>query len=162
MVFCSRKVLPKCCPSFQKLIIAIKAKLMFNSVLRALLQTFFMTSISMWNSLKQADPSSSKGLIDYASAITILLLAIAFIVLAYLNLERMYYKGNLSKAETKAKYDSIYANVDYRNPKALYNTSFFLARRLVLAFVIVYAARSLVLQVMIADVLSTALLIYYI
>ena len=99
---------------------------------------------------------------DYVSAITILLLAIAFIVLAYLNLERMYYKGSLSKAETKAKYDSIYANVDYWNPKALYNTSFFLARRLVLAFVIVYAARSLVLQVMIADVLSTALLIYYI
>ena len=59
LVFCARKVLPKCCSCFQKIVMMIKAKLMFNSVLRALLQTFLLTSLSMWSSLKHMDVSTT-------------------------------------------------------------------------------------------------------
>ena len=48
LVFCDRKVLPKCCPCFRKLIDFVKSRIMFNSLLRALLQTFLLTCISMW------------------------------------------------------------------------------------------------------------------
>lgn len=47
------KCMPKCCPCFQKLVNFIKAKLMFNSILRALMQTFFLNCVMMWTSFKQ-------------------------------------------------------------------------------------------------------------
>ena len=68
----------------------------------------------------------------------------------------------MKEADTKARIDSIYANLDYYKLKALYNTSLFLMRRILLAFVIVYLRYSIVMQVAMADVLSTALLAYYI
>lgn len=37
LVFCKRKVMPKCCPCFQKIVTMIKNKLMFNSFFRAVL-----------------------------------------------------------------------------------------------------------------------------
>lgn len=61
----------------------------------------------------------------------------------------------------KAKYDSLYQNLDYYKVKALPNTFWFLSRRLAFSAVIVFCTKSIVLQVMLADVLSTLLLVYF-
>ena len=45
LIFCKKYVYNKCCSFGQKLINFIKNKLMYNSVLRALMQTFLMTNI---------------------------------------------------------------------------------------------------------------------
>ena len=50
--------------------------------------------------------------------------------------------------------------MDYYKPRALFNTSLFLVRRLVFAFIIVYS-KSVVMQVLLADCMSTLLLVYY-
>ena len=52
--------------------------------------------------------------------------------------------------------------MEYYKDKALPNTSFFLARRLLFAFVIVFCGSSLVLQVFLGDVLSTLMLAFFI
>ena len=61
----------------------------------------------------------------------------------------------------KAKYDSVYQNVDYYKKSALAYTSYFLARRFTFAAIIVLCGASIVLQVFIADIMSTLLLIFF-
>ena len=56
----------------------------------------------------------------------------------------------------------MYQNLEYYKKAALANTSLFLLRRLLFAAVIVFCGFSLVLQVILADILSTLLLIYFI
>ena len=48
----------------------------------------------------------------------------------------------------------------YKSRAALLNTSLFLARRLILAFIIVHG-KSIVAQVLLSDCMSTLLLAYY-
>ena len=68
----------------------------------------------------------------------------------------------LKTASFKMKYDSFYQNLDYFKKSAVPNTAFFLARRFLFAFTIVFCGSSIVLQVAIADMLSTGLICYYV
>ena len=160
IVFCNRKILPRCCPCFNKVITLIKGKIMFNSLLRALLQTFLLTCILMWNAFRGIEFNSSQGWIDFCTAILLLGFSFSFPILAYRLLRGKFKENTLRDPSTKIKYDSIYANLDYYKPHALFNTSFFLFRRLALACLIVFG-HSIVLQVLIADCLSTLLLAFY-
>ena len=81
LVICSRKILPRCCPCFKKVIMLIKGKLMFNSLLRALLQTFLLTSISMWSAFQSIDSRTLQGFIDFLVAVLIFSFAVAFPVI---------------------------------------------------------------------------------
>ena len=56
----------------------------------------------------------------------------------------------------------MYLNVDYFNEHALAFTPLFLMRRLLFAAVIAYLDVNIVLQVLLADILSTLLLVFYI
>ena len=160
MYLCKVKVLPRCCSCFQKLVNLVMAKLMFNSLLRALMQTYLQTCLSSWFSLQQTSFATSAGKVDFGLALVMIIACIGFIIFAYKFLHRK--KDALREPTTKAKYDSLYQNLEYYKKKALSNTSYFLLRRLLFAAVIVFCGFSLVLQVILADILSTLLLIYYI
>ena len=135
---------------------------MFNSLLRALLQTFLLTCISMWSAFStKIKWTSSQGWVDFCTAVLILSFAVSFPLLVYKFLRRRFKEDRLREPSTKVKYDSLYANIDYYNPHALLNTSLFLLRRLTLAGLIVFADHSIVLQVLLADFLSTFLLAFY-
>ena len=116
----------------------------------------------MWSAFKTADVSKSRGKIDYCVAFLLLFFTLSFPVILYRFLNKKFdeEENALREPATKAKYDSIYSNIDYFNRKALYNTSFFMARRLILAFIIVHLEQ-IVLQVLFVDWLSTLLLAYY-
>ena len=103
-----------------------------------------------------------QGIIDIGLAILLFFFVFSSPVIAYRLLEQKYNEqdNSLRTPTTKAKYDSIYANIDYYKPKALYNTSLFLARRLSLAFLIVYID-SVAVQILVSDCCSTLLLAYY-
>ena len=62
----------------------------------------------------------------------------------------------------KIKYDSLYQNLDYYKARALPHTFYFLGRRLAFAAVIAFCSSSIVLQVALADILSTLLLAFFI
>ena len=63
---------------------------MFNSLLRALMQTFLMTCIAMWYAFKSSDASSAAGVIDIGVAMLILVFAFAFPVIAYRLLMQLF------------------------------------------------------------------------
>ena len=71
-------------------------------------------------------------------------------------------RENLPKPDFKKRFDSLYQNVEYYKYHALANTSMFAARRLLLTFIIVFCADSIVLQILLADLLCTLLLAYYV
>ena len=143
LYLCKVKVLPRCCSCFQKLVNLVMAKLMFNSLLRALLQTFLQTCLSSWFSLQQTDLTTSAGQVDFGIALVTITASIGFIIFTYKFLHRK--KDNLREPTFKAKYDSLYQNLEYYKKAALANTSFFLLRRLLFAAVIVFCGSSLVL-----------------
>lgn len=136
------------------------SKLMFNSILRALLQTYLQTCISAWFSLQSTNFATSEAKVDFGLALITIAFAIGFIVFSYKFLHKK--SKNLREPSFKAKYDSLYQNLEYYKKSALSNTSFFLLRRLLFAALIVFCGTSLVLQVLLADILSTLLLIYFI
>ena len=116
---------------------------MFNSVLRALMQTFFMNCILMWTNLRELKTDSNEDKVDFCLAIAILLFAIAFPVCTFRFLRRK--KESIKNSDVKMKYDSLYQNLDYYKSKSLAYTSLFLVRRLLFAFVIVFCQLSIVL-----------------
>ena len=159
ILVCRKYVLPKCCSIIQKLVSIISNKLMFNSILRAIMQTFLATSIAMWISLQQTDVSTTQGVTDLLIALAILCFTI---VAPYLSLKLLRKKFERLREPTfKARFDSLYQNLDYYKPKALPQTSLFLIRRLLFALVIVFLGGSIVLQILVADALSTLLLAFY-
>ena len=160
LTFCKRKVLPRCCSCFQKLVNMVMAKLMFNSILRALMQTYLQTTLAMWISLRATNLTVTTGQVDFALFFLTIAFAVSFIVLSYKFLKRNH--DNMRIPQFKSRFDSLYQNLDYYKKKALLNTSFFLLRRILFAGVIVFCEDSLVAQVILSDVLCTLLLIYLI
>lgn len=82
------------------------AKLMFNSILRALMQTYLQTCLSLWFSFGQTNLGTSEGKVDFGLACAMIVFAIGFIVFSYKFLQRK--KDNLREPTFKAKYDSLY------------------------------------------------------
>lgn len=64
VLFCRNKVVPRCWSPIQKLVALLEAKIMFNSVIRACLQTFFATSIVLFYTVRQLNFSSPEGISD--------------------------------------------------------------------------------------------------
>ena len=161
VILCSKYVVPKCCcKGFGKVLAFIRDKLMFNSVFRALLQSYLLTSISVAATLRNPSFENSLGTTDFFLSLSLLFLCLILPQITHRLLHKN--KDKLPTKEFKAKYESVYQNVDYYNPKALHNTTLFLGRRLIFAFfVIVWLDFSIVFQVLVADVLSTVLLAYY-
>ena len=124
------------------------------------MQTYFANCIALFFNFTIVNFSDTQGIIDFCLALFTLATAVAFPVFSWKYLTRN--KDNLAKPEFKAKYDSIYQNIDYYKERALANTSFFLLRRLLFSAVIVFCGSSLVLQVLLADILSTSLISYFI
>ena len=159
LVFCRKKVYPKCCSCFKKLVITVQAKLMFNSVLRALIQTYLANSLAVMLSFKSTDFESTKGVTDFIVACLLIIVLLAYPLWIFRFLRKR--KQELSDPEMRKKFDSVYQNVDVDKTNALQHTSYFLWRRILFAAIIVYGYSSIVLQVLIADILSTLLLAFY-
>ena len=158
LICIERRVLPKCL-ACQKIFDRIKAKLMFNLVIRTCIQTFLATILGAFCSLKTMD-GSSKGAFDLALAIVIILYALSFTVFSIRFLLKKF--DNLREPSFKQQYDSLYINVEYYDKRAILFTCFYLVRRMLIAIVICYCRSSIVLQVFLCDILSTLLLSFYI
>ena len=88
LVQCKRKVLPRCCGCFQKLVNLILAKLMFNSVLRALMQTYFASCIALGYGFAVTNFEESDGIFDFCLALVTLCAFLAFPIFSWKFLTR--------------------------------------------------------------------------
>ena len=128
-------------------------------ILRMCMQTFLVLTIQMWQSLRETSTSEVQGRVDLCIAIFILAYSIASIIFPFSFLNRNFER--LPNPQFRAKYDSLYQKIDHYDRRALKNTSLFAGRRLLFAFIIVFCKGSIVLQVFLADILSTILLCFY-
>ena len=71
-------------------------------------------------------------------------------------------REKVPRPEFKAKYDTLYQNINYHHSKALLFTTYFLVRRFFFAGAIIFLGPYIVIQVAIIDVISTLLLAYFI
>ena len=133
--------------------------------LLSLLMVYFVC-LSMWTSFKANTSSGGGGGLSSSESSTNLILAImtllftlAFSIFSYRFLRKNF--GSLPRADFKMKYDSLYQNLDYHSLSALPNTFWFLQRRMVFSALIVFGTCSIVLQIFLADVLSTLLLAFF-
>jgi len=138
----------------QKVFTSLKNKLMFNSVLHSLLQSYLPLCISSFVQLKYNEPNKSVA----AYILLSLLCLCPFAVMCILRRQ----KHPLCHPKMKATIGSLYLNVDTADkPLALLFTPAFLVRRIVFALVAVFAENVLV-QLFVTMYASLALIAYYV
>lgn len=62
IVLCRRQNKIKCCSPCTKLVATVQAKLMFNALLRAFIQSYLLQSIKTWQTLFNTDFTIAKGI----------------------------------------------------------------------------------------------------
>ena len=155
---CRKYIIPRCCSCGKSCCRILANKLMFNSVIRGLLESYFPLSIATVYQLSQDKWEDGDVLHQILAIITIIYLVIFPIFSLWFVLR--YFKI-LSTPRMLNKYGSFYQNVDPTRKVALRFTFYFCLRRLVFAMVICLVTNSLVVQVMIADFTILALLSFY-
>jgi len=135
----------KCHPSVKKVYRSVKQKLMFNSVIRTLLQMYLLTAISTLVSLANFDKNGDRPGLNMTLAILIVIGLLAFPVFSYVHLKRN--EDKLRTPDFKGSYGTLYQTVEYYKPEALVYTSIFLGRRLFFAATVAFLQSSVVLQV---------------
>ena len=159
-LFCCRRVfIDSCWGPIRKLAKLIEQKLIYNSVLRGLLEIYLMTAISMFNGLRAVSTDTIEEKISYLLALATAVLCVYFPCWAFSFVRRNRHK--LGKPSFKRRYDSLYQNIDTDKFEADPFIFVFLVRRLVFAYVICNVGFNMVTQVLILDFSCTAVLAYY-
>lgn len=130
-------------PTVRKGFEAMRSKLMYSSILRAILQSYYSTAINTLYAIKAGNTNGAQNLV---TAILTLLGLIAFMVFSYFFMHR--HKDDIAKKGFKASFGTLYQNVEiYNQPAGLNFTVLFCARRLAFAFAIVFLDQILTNQI---------------
>ena len=111
LYICRKSVIPRCCKPCQKGYYMLEAKLFFNSILRAALQTFFGVAISTCFAYTALDDSNSEFKTQISLTVFMTLYILSAPVLSYLWLCKS--SDKIDKPLFRQRFDSIYAGVDY-------------------------------------------------
>ena len=106
LFYCRRSIMSKCWSPVKKLAKAIERKLMYNSVLRGLLEVYLMTAISMFNGLNAVSTYTIEEKISYLLALATAILCFYFPCWAFSFVRRNQHK--LGKETFQRRYDSLY------------------------------------------------------
>lgn len=106
VLFCRNKVVPRCWSPIQKLVALLEAKIMFNSVIRACLQTFLATSIVLFYTVRQLNFSSPEGISDIflVVLVTVYIFGFTFGSLKFIR----KHSDDLRTPSFKQRFDSFY------------------------------------------------------
>ena len=123
----------------QRILLMIKSKLMWNSILRYAAQSYLSQAIAVSTSMAVFTTLSMSQKILTPLVLTLLaLIPASFAYLLHAN------RGTLHTPETKQKYGSLYMNYETDKASVVHFTSVFLYRRLFFAFVIAFCRQSIV------------------
>ena len=135
VLFCTSFVIPYCCSCMRSVCQIAKNKLMYNSVIRGLLEAYFLMSIAAVYQVRNMGEFDTEGTFNFVISILTLIYLVSFPIWSL-----CYLLKNFAKLETPAmqlKYGTLYQNVDPKRPVALRFTLYFCVRRLVFALLIV-------------------------
>ena len=145
LIVMRKKLEEKCHPTVKKVYYSIKQKLMFNSIIRAVLQMYLLTAISTLISTTNFDKEADRPGLNILLMILMLAGLLAFPVFSYFHLKRN--EDRLRTPEFKGSYGTLYQTVEYYKPQALVYTTIFLVRRFIFAATVAYMNSSVVLQI---------------
>ena len=123
----------------------LSRKLFFNSIFRAVLESYLKFSISTWISVKKLDFSmvdTKEEIINVVMTFVFLAVIIGFPPLTYFILHK--FKHKLDEEDFKGRFESLYLNVNTRIDRSILMITLFVFRRLVFAASIVFFAGSTV------------------
>lgn len=133
----------------------IKSKLMWNSVLRFVAQSYLSQSITACTSLATyASLTTTQKISSPLLLVGLMFVPAFFAFILYRN------RATLHTAETKQKYGSLYMNYETDKGSAIHFTALFLYRRLFFAAVIAFCTKSVVVQVWLSYSASLLMLWY--
>ena len=84
---------------------------MFNAILRALIQSYLLQSIKMWKTLRYYDFDSGQSITEFSFAIILGLVLLSYPI--WIKIFLTIKETSLGSPQFKAKYDSVYQNLDY-------------------------------------------------
>lgn len=155
LLCCIRYLYAKLPMVLKSLIVTIKAKLMWSSVLRYMAQKYLDQSIlCMMNLYQYYSLGLSQRIITPMTLAYLALMPCLCSLILYRN------RKNLHTKAINQSYGSLYLNYDTDKNSAYHFTMVFLYRRLVFAFLLAFCRVSVVLQVYLSICCSLALLIY--
>ena len=120
----------------------IEEKLLFNSVLRALLEVYLMTSISVLYSLKYVQTNTTEEKISFVMSLAVLVFCIVFPFWSFKFLRNNHKR--LTDADFTRRFDSLFQNLDVSKIEAHPFTLVFCLRRFLFAQAIVNLDQTLV------------------
>lgn len=142
--------------SYRKIFASIKNKLLFNSVLRLLLQSYLPLCVSAMVSLNYA----TRRLQSTSGLILIIALALCPIGVVYVLTKKRLVP--IAHPHIKAKIGTLYLNVEtYGKKFALLFTPLFLVRRLLFAMIVVTVKENALLQIYTTMHVSLVLVYFY-
>ena len=133
---------------------------MFNSILRAALESYFLVSITTLYGLANSKFDSNEELITFMIGVVTVTYLVCFPIIQYRFLLRKH--ESLGEDFVKEKYGSLYTNVQHEKRHALRFTLYFCMRRFAFALVICFLKESLVLQILAADMAILGMLSFYV
>lgn len=155
LLCCIRYLYAKLPMVLKSLIVTVKAKLMWSSILRYMAQKYLDQSIlCMMNLYQYHSLNLSQRIITPVTLAYLALMPCLCSLILYRN------RKNLDIKAIKQSYGSLYLNYDTEKKSAYHFTMVFLYRRLVFAFLLAFCKVSVVLQVYLSICSSLALLIY--
>ncbi len=131
-----------------KIVTVLSRKLFFNSIFRAILESYLKFSISTWISIKKLDFSTidtKEEKINVLMTFIFLTIILAFPPFTYVILHK--FKHKLEEEDFKGRFESLYLNVNTKVEKSILMITLFVFRRLLYAAGIVFLAGSTVAQV---------------
>lgn len=152
-------IVRRCKPVIVNLVLMIERKLMFNAILRAILESYLALSISMWFSWRNNRVAS---LPDFLTNLVITSYCFLFPFWQYRHLIRNRKRIVDKEREFSQRFDSLFTSIERLKLESLAFTLVFLARRLAFAYTICHLDYTISVQVLALDALSTAMLAYYI
>ena len=143
VILCRMIIVKRCPQSVVRVLISVERKLIFNSVLRAMLESYLQMAILMlygWRNRRVTPDTQSR--IDFLIllALTIYITAFPFLQFRFLNSRRERVQNDQALAQS---YGSLYQNIEVSKYTALAFTLAFLLRRLAFAYTICHIDRTI-------------------
>lgn len=143
----------------KKVVRSLEGKLMFNSLLRAALMSYFLVCLSTIFVLRNPIFETTEDKIDFFVVVLLLIYLVAFPFVQNNFLMKRF--GEIDKEKTK-RYASLYENVNIEKKNSLRFTFNFCARRFAIAIIIVFLEDYIVFQIIAADIAVMAILSFYV
>ena len=159
------KIFSRCHTKIHKLYLSVKKKVFWNHFIRLFIEEYMLICLACLIKLYAFDLSNFYEVLNSIFALFLFILTIVFPILVLLFLLKQYKAGNLSKDhhqhdQFRQKWGSLVLDLQIREKESLFFTTTFMARRWIVALIIVALVQMSWAQIQLTVFLNTLAMIY--